>query len=225
MVQGLRRGPPFMLQLLRDGDLFIWLLVATSVVALAMMVERGLALRWSRIIPPRLVDELQRFTQGGTLYAFERATLQYDSPIGRLLRLGLESAGRPREENRDAIETRARREVSRLERGIVVLEIIVGIAPLLGLVGTIHGLITLFGDLSKMGLGESSVFARGIAIALNATLMGLLVAIPSLVAWSYYSRKVETLAIEMEAACSELLEHLYPKAPPGNAPAPGHPLK
>jgi biopolymer transport protein ExbB len=200
-----------MLQLLREGDLYIWVLVATSVVSLAMMIDRGLALRWPKIIPPPLLEALDRFTQGGDGLALEKAALQYDSSLGRLLRLGLENATRPREETRDAIETRARREVSRLERGLVVLEICVGIAPLLGLVGTIHGLITLFGDLGKMGLGESSVFARGIAIALNATLLGLLVAIPSLVAWSYFSRKVETLAIEMESACSELVEHLYPR--------------
>lgn len=210
-----------MLQLLREGDPFIWLLAATSVVSLAMMIERGLALRWARIIPPQLVDELQHFTRGGPAGTLERAALKLDSPLGRLLRLGVENAARPREETRDAIETRARREVSRMERGIIVLEIIVGIAPLLGLVGTIHGLITLFGDLGRMGLGESSVFARGIAIALNATLLGLLVAIPSLVAWSYFSRKIESFAIEMEAACSELLEHLYPKSGPGDGAGSG----
>lgn len=201
-----------MLQLLREGDPFIWLLVATSVIALAMMIERGLALRSARIIPPRLLDELEKFTQGGAPENLERAALRLDSPLGRLLRLGLEHGARPREESRDAIETRARREVSRLERGVVALEVIVGVAPLLGLVGTVHGLITLFGEMEKMGLGDSSVFARGIAIALNATLLGLLIAIPSLVAWSYFTRKVETFAIEMEAACSELLEHLYPRS-------------
>jgi len=201
----------FMLQLLRDGDLYIWALVATSVVALAMTIERGVALRWGRIIPGALLEALDTFTRGGSAHDLERASLQHDSPLGRLLRLGIENAGRPREETHDAIETRARREVSRLERGIVVLEIIVGIAPLLGLVGTIHGLITLFGDLGSMGLGDSSVFARGIAIALNATLLGLLIAIPSLVFWSYYTRKIESMAIEMEAACAELVEHLYPR--------------
>ncbi len=205
-----------MLQLLREGDPYIWLLVGTSVISLAMMIERGVALRWARVIPARLLDELDRFTKGGAASALEKAALKHDSPMGRLLRLGLESAQRPREESKDTIETRARREVSRLERGIIVLEVIVGIAPLLGLVGTIHGLILLFGDLGRLGLGESSVFARGIAIALNATLLGLLVAIPSLIAWSYFTRKVETIAVEMEAACNELLEHLYPKtgAPP-----------
>ncbi len=214
-----------MLQLLRDGDLYIWALVATSVVALAMTLERGIALRWARIIPGQLLEELERYTRGGNPNDLERATLKYESPFGRLLRLGIENARRPREENHDAIETRARREVSRLERGLVILEIIVGIAPLLGLVGTIHGLIALFGDLGQMGLGDSSVFARGIAIALNATLLGLLIAIPSLVFWSYYSRKIESLAIEMEAACAELLEHLYPRTEPtaprsGSASAP-----
>lgn len=201
-----------MFQLLRDGDLFIWLLVATSVVAVAMIIERAFALRWARIIPGRLLDELDKFTHGGSVIALEHSTLQMDSPMGRLLRAGLENQARPREENVDAIQTRARREVSRLERGVVVLEIIVGIAPLLGLVGTVHGLITLFGDLGKMGMNESAVFARGIAIALNATLLGLLVAIPSLVAWSYFTRKIETLAIEMESACTELIDHLYPRS-------------
>lgn len=207
-----------MLELLRNGDPFIWLLVATSVVAVAMMLERGLALRWGQVIPGRLLDELQKFTDGGSPVNLERAALQYDSPLGRLLRMGISSASRPREETRDAVETRARREVSRLERGLVVLEIIVGIAPLLGLVGTIHGLIVLFGDLAQLGLGDNSVFARGIAIALNATLMGLLIAIPSLVAWSYFSRKVEGMAIEMEAACTELIEHLYPHDQSGAKP-------
>ncbi len=201
-----------MFQLLREGDLFIWLLVVTSVVAVAMIIERGLALRWARIIPGRLLNELDRFTHGGSVIALEHSTLQLDSPMARLLRAGLENEGRPREENVDAIQTRARREVSRLERGVVVLEIIVGIAPLLGLVGTIHGLITLFGDLGKMGMNEGAVFARGIAIALNATLLGLLVAIPSLIAWSYYTRKIETLAIEMESACTELIDHMYPRS-------------
>ena len=93
--------------------------------------------------------------------------------------------------------------------GVVVLEVVVGIAPLLGLVGTIHGLITLFGDLGSTGLADNSVLARGIAIALNTTLMGLLIAIPSLVAWSYYTKKVETLAVEMETLCDEFLRRQY----------------
>ena len=112
------------------------------------------------------------------------------------------------EETKDSIETRARHEITRLERGLVVLEIATGIAPLMGLVGTIYGLIKLFNALGDKGLTDNSAFASGIAVALNATLLGLLVAIPSLIAWSYYSRKVETFAVEMETICDELLRRL-----------------
>jgi biopolymer transport protein ExbB len=107
------------------------------------------------------------------------------------------------------IETRARHEVSRLERGLVVLEIIVGIAPLLGLVGTIYGLITLFGSMNQATAADSARFAQGISLALTATLMGLMIAIPALVAWSYYSKKVENLAVEMETLCDEFLRKHY----------------
>ena len=96
-----------------------------------------------------------------------------------------------------------------MERGIVVLEIVVGIAPLLGLVGTINGLISLFSGLSRTGLGDNAIVAHGISIALNTTLSGLLIAIPALIAWSYYNKKVETLAIEMETLCDGFLRRFY----------------
>jgi biopolymer transport protein ExbB len=96
-----------------------------------------------------------------------------------------------------------------LERGLVVLEIIVGIAPLMGLVGTIYGLIVLFGGMGKVTAEESATFARGVSLALNSTLMGLLIAIPALAAWSYYSKKVENLAVEMESLCDEFLRKHY----------------
>ena len=110
----------------------------------------------------------------------------------------------------DVLETRARHEVSKLDRGLVVLEIIVGIAPLLGLVGTIYGLITIFGAMNPGGAADNTKdFAHGISTALYATLMGLLIAIPALVSWSYYSKKVENLAVEMESMCDEFLRKHY----------------
>ena len=96
-----------------------------------------------------------------------------------------------------------------MERRLVILEIVVGAAPLLGLFGTIYGLIELFGGLGEVGLGDNSALARGIALALYSTLLGLLAAIPSLVAWSYYNRKVENLAVEMAALCDEFLIRQY----------------
>ena len=91
----------------------------------------------------------------------------------------------------------------------MILEIIVGIAPLMGLVGTLHGLISLFATLGAAGISDNSAMAKGISIALNTTLMGLIVAIPSLIAWSYYNKKVETLAVEMESICEQFLRCQY----------------
>ena len=107
------------------------------------------------------------------------------------------------------VETRARYEISKLERGLVVLEIIVGIAPLMGLVGTIFGLILLFGAMDQGAAADTSKFSAGISTALYATLIGLLIAIPALIAWSYYSRKVESFAVRMEAICDEFLRKNY----------------
>ena len=139
----------------------------------------------------------------------QRVCQQQPSALSRLL---LAAAGHlhwPKGENVDTIQTRARHEIVQLERGLVVLEIVVGIAPLLGLVGTIYGMITLFSGLGQSGLGDNAVLAKGIALILNTTLMGLLIAIPALIAWSYYSKKVEMLAVEMETLCDEFLRRQY----------------
>ena len=96
-----------------------------------------------------------------------------------------------------------------MERGLVILEIIVGIAPLLGLVGTIYAIIPIFADFGRAVTGDNALLAQGIAAALNKTLAGLMVAIPALVAWSYYNKRVELLAVELEGLCDGLLRRLY----------------
>jgi biopolymer transport protein ExbB len=139
-----------------------------------------------------------------------RSCEQHPSPIGRLLLVAANHLDCPKAENIDALQTKARHEMAQLERGLVVLEIITGIAPLLGLVGTVYGLILLFTGMGQQTLaGDNTLFSAGIALALRATLFGLLVAIPSLVAWSYYSKKVESLAVEMETLCDEFLQRQY----------------
>jgi biopolymer transport protein ExbB len=198
-----------MLEFFAAGGVFMIFLLATSVVALTFIIERGLALRWGKVIPPEVEDAVNKCHAPEDLTDLRQVCQVRQSSFSRLLLTAHDHLHRPRQENADAIETRARHEVLQLERGLVVLEIVVGIAPLLGLVGTIHGLIRLFGDLGRSGLADNSVLAAGIAIALNTTLTGLLIAIPSLVAWSYYNKKVETLTVEMETLCDEFLRRYY----------------
>lgn len=198
-----------MWEFIRAGGPFMILLLATSVVGLTFMIERGLALRWRKVIPESLEASLNRCRSREDIARLRQISAEQESPLSRLALVAMDHLNCPREENVEAVENCARREVVELERGLVVLEVVVGIAPLLGLVGTIHGLITLFGDLGTLGAGDNAGLAKGIAIALNTTLMGLLVAIPALVAWSYYTKKVETLAVELETLCDEFLRRQY----------------
>ncbi len=198
-----------MFEFFRAGGVFMIFLLATSVVGLAFIIERAIALRWGKVIPREVEQAVNQWHEAENLSDLRLVCQTRPSSFSRLLLTAQDHLQRPRQENIDAIETRARHEVLQLERGLVVLEIVVGIAPLLGLVGTIHGLIRLFGDLGRSGLNDNSVLAAGIAIALNTTLMGLLIAIPSLIAWSYYNKKVETLTVEMETLCDEFLRRYY----------------
>ncbi len=191
-------------------EAFVYIVLAvTSVVGLTFIVERGWALRWRRVVPPEVHSALESCQGRQDLPVLRRVCQQHDSPISRLLLLAADHLHWPKDENVDALQTRARQEITRLERGLVVIEIIVGIAPLLGLVGTIAGMMTLFGDIGEAGLTDATRLAKGIALILNATLIGLLIAIPCLIFWSYYSKKVETIAVEMETLCDEFIRRQY----------------
>ena len=185
------------------------LLFVTSVVGLAFIVERGLALRWRRVVPSAVEAAVASCQAPEDVPMLRRVCEQHKSPTSRLLLLAAEHLDWPKAEALDAIQTRARQEMARLERGLVVLEIIVGIAPLLGLVGTILGMMTAFGNVGNAGQIDPAKLALGISLILRATLFGLLIAIPSLVFWSYYSKKVESIAIDMESLCDEFLRRQY----------------
>ncbi|HWD21465.1 MAG TPA: MotA/TolQ/ExbB proton channel family protein [Verrucomicrobiae bacterium] len=189
--------------------IIIGVLLLASVAGLTFIIERGLALRANKVIPPALESALETFRGADDAPMLRRICEQHPSVLSRLLLLAESRRSWPKAENSNALETTARHEISRLERGLVVLEIVVGVAPLLGLVGTIYGLITLFAGMGENGLGDNNALAKGIALALNATLIGLLTAIPSLIAWSYYNKKIENMAIELAALCEGFIIRQY----------------
>jgi len=202
---GRRREIKNMADWIKDGGGFVWLLLAMSVVALAFALERFWALRRQQVMPDNLVSQLPT----APLSELRGACQAQPSPLSRLVLSILDHVQWPKEENVAALQVQARREVLRLERGLVVLEIIVGIAPLLGLVGTIYAIIPLFGDFGRAMAGDNALLAKGIGAALNKTLLGLMVAIPSLVAWSHLNKRVEVLAVELEVLCDVLLRRHY----------------
>jgi len=185
------------------------LLIVTSVVGLTFVIERGIALRWRRVVPPEIEAAVESCQSPGDVPMLRRVCQQHKSPMSRLLLVAADHLDWPKAEAVDALQTAARREIARLERGLVVLEIIVGIAPLLGLVGTILGMMSVFGDVGQAGLTDAAKLAQGISLILRATLFGLLIAIPALIFWSYYTKRVETLAVEMETVCDEFVRRQY----------------
>ena len=199
-----------MFEFLEAGGPFMWLLLTMSVVALTYIIERGLALRWRNVVPEQVATTLNQCENENDLAALQTVCQQLPSPASRMLLAAIDQFAYSKAENIEALQTRARKEIANLESGLVVIEVIVGAAPLLGLVGTLHGLITLFGDFGAASMADHSSLAKGISIALNTTLTGLLIAIPSLIAWSYYNKKVETMAIELEALCDDLIQRYYP---------------
>jgi len=171
-------------------------------------------LRWRRVVPVEVEAAVELCQTRDSVNQLCAVCRKIPSPLSRLLLHAADHLAWPREDTADALQTRARYEIVKLERGLVVLEVIVGIAPLLGLVGTIVGMMDVFGDVGQAGLTDAAKLAQGISLILRATLLGLLIAIPALVAWSYFSKKVELLAVEMENLCDEFLRRQYRQETP-----------
>lgn len=188
---------------------FIGLLLLTSVVGLAFIIERGIALRRGKVVPSEVIAAVQGCHGPQDLSILLRVCKQNDCSLSRLILVAAAHLEWPKSENAEAVQTYARQEVVRLERGLVVLEIVVGIAPLLGLVGTVFGMMSLFGELGSANVIDSSRLATGISVILIATLLGLLIAIPCLIAWNYYNTKVVAMAVELESLCTEFLRRQY----------------
>ena len=190
---------------LLDGGPFVWLLLGLSVTALTVVLERAWSLRRDRILPRALTDALA----DGDVARLRGACQAQPSPMARLILSVLDHLPWPKSENVAALEVRARQEIAGLERGLVVLEIIVGIAPLLGLVGTIYGIIPLLGDFGSNLQADNAFIAKGMSVALYKTVLGLLVAMPTLAAWSLFNKRVELLGLELESVCDALMRRHY----------------
>lgn len=193
-----------------QGGPFMIPLALCSLVSVAFIIERGIALRRSQVIPQDLYQAIESYRIGQPTRALEQLAGPGETTLARLVRIALDHLPWSKSENLEAVQTRARTEVSILERGLVVLEITTGVAPLLGLLGTASGLISVFGTIGQTGLeAQGMMIAKGISEALNTTVAGLVIAIPSLIAFSYYNKRIEAMAVEMESLCMDLITKMY----------------
>ncbi|MEY2599478.1 MAG: biopolymer transport protein ExbB [Verrucomicrobiota bacterium] len=201
-----------LVKLFLQGGFFMLLLVLCSVVGVAVTLLRALGLRRDLVIPPGIKEEVHRFQPEAenALKRLHASLLGTRSPLGRILLFVLGHLDSARGENQEAVQVVARAEMVKLERGLFILEILVGITPLLGLLGAVSGLVKVFGAFgAAAGQSDPHVIASGIAEALSTTVVGLAIAIPCLVAHACFVRKLETLASEMESIVALLLSKCY----------------
>ncbi len=190
------------LEFIQKGGIFIWPLVICSIAGLAAIVFKVMALARSRIVPDSLVSSLQSFPQSISREVVP-SLLAGNSTLARLGAVAYQLHGRPAEEISRSVEAAAREEVVKMHAGISVLDVVITVAPLLGLLGTASGLVTIF-----QGLGDTNdniIIARGIAEALNTTIFGLSIAVPCVVAQTYFTRRIERLTARMEAAMASFV--------------------
>ncbi len=209
-------------QFFENGGLFMYFLAVCSLVSVAVIVLRALALRRNVVVPPFIEREIEAIEPGDAASAAVRLSRVVEndpSALGRIVQVGLRHLSWPKSENVEAVQTRAHHEVVRLESGLFVLEVIVGIAPLLGLLGAVSGLVTVFAAFgSDANSQDPRGIAKGISEALSTTIAGLAIAIPSLIAYSYFTRKIEIMTAEMESLTGDLLAKCYYQKPRIAAP-------
>lgn len=194
-----------MFSILQAAGWPIWFLLVASIISVALIIERGVALRRQKIVPAGLLQGVvAEFRQGG-INDQALARLNAHSPLGRVFAAGLRNVRSSREVMKESIEEAGRGVAHDLERFLTTLGTIATVSPLLGLFGTVVGMIEIFGSATAAG-NNPQVLAHGISVALYNTGFGLLIAIPSLIAHRHYRALVDSFVVEMEQQAVKLVE-------------------
>ncbi len=197
-----------MLSIIQAAGWPIWPLIIASVVALAIIGERLWSLNSSLVAPKGLLPKVQEWLKQGGVNEEILANLERHSPLGRVFAAGLRNVNSSREMMKEAIEDAGRAMIHELERFLTTLGTIASVSPLLGLLGTVIGMVEIFGALTPSG-GSPAQLAHGISVALYNTAMGLIVAIPSMIFYRYFRTKVDTLVMEMEQQSIKLVDTVH----------------
>jgi biopolymer transport protein ExbB len=193
----------------------IWPLIACSILGMALVIERFVNLKTAKVAPPKLLDEAIAVSRQGVPSPDVVNQLEANSALGEVLASGMRALNsNPRcseEELRNSMEGAGRKVTAKLERYLPAIATIASAAPLLGLLGTVIGMIEIFGSQSggASGAGNPQQMAQGISIALYNTAFGLIVAIPALIFWRYFRARVDGYLLTLELAADKMARHLH----------------
>lgn len=198
-----------MFELIVSGGWLMIPIIGCSVLSLAICLERMWELRANKIAPPDLMNNVLSWLKSGAMTAERMKEVKNSSPLGRIFVSGLQNARHGRDVMKESIQETATQVVHELERFLTALGTIASVAPLLGLLGTVIGMIKVFTEIMIQGTGNASVLAGGISEALITTASGLAVAIPTLIFHRHFQRKVDSLVVEMEQQTIKLVEVVH----------------
>ncbi|MDB5728121.1 MAG: MotA/TolQ/ExbB proton channel family protein [Noviherbaspirillum sp.] len=197
-----------MLSIIQSAGWPIWPLLIASVIALALIIERIMYLRRPRILPPNLLDEVIRVYHNGKISPEIVKNLEQNSPLGRVLAAGLRNVHTPRDVMKESIEEAGRGTAHELERFLTTLGTIATLAPLMGLFGTVVGMIEIFGAQDATGTNPAQL-AHGISVALYNTGFGLAIAMPTLVFYRHFRALVDSFIVDMEQQAIKFVDTVH----------------
>jgi biopolymer transport protein ExbB len=211
-----------MWEIIKAGGPVMWPIIALSIASAAIVLERLWSLQEARVIPPELTDKVWKLVAAGQLSDRHVEAIAQNSALGQILAAGLRNRHRPRDWVKEAIEDTGRHVAHELERFLNMLGTIAAVSPLMGLLGTVIGIISAFNAITHEGIGDPKVLSGGIGQALITTAAGLCVAIPSLMGYRYLRGRVDELVIAMEKEAIRLVQSLdAQRAPADGAPPVG----
>ena len=193
---------------LQKGGIVMIPLLLGSILTLAIVIERAISLRAKKIIIPEIVTAVDRIKCPEDVRVAESICETHPGTFANVMLPALRNKDLNREELKEFIIDQGRQEVRTLERGLVGLETIAGVAPLLGLMGTVIGMIKVFNVISQEGLGQANVLSQGISEALITTVTGLAIGIPALIAYNFFTSRAEGLVMDIEKYTASLLHRI-----------------
>jgi len=198
-----------MWEIVQAGGPFMWPLILCSIGAAAIVLERLWTLQRKRVLPTELTEQVWKWLSANQVNDKLITALEQNSPLGKVLAVGLANRHRPREVMIERLQDTGRHVVHELERFLNTLGTIATISTLLGLFGTIVGMIEIFGSQNPAGGGNPAQLAHGISVALYNTLFGIGVAIPAVIFYRHFRNKVDVMVIDMESQAIKLIEIIH----------------
>ena len=186
-----------MLDYFERGGFMMYPLILSSILAIAIIIERAFILRRKKIIIPEVSNVIEQFKSLKDINLAKNIFAKYKGPLSNLMKTGMDNSDLERYEIKEVIEDQGRQEVRQLERGLTILETIAVISPLMGLLGTVLGMIKVFGVIKEQGIGQAAALSGGISEALITTVTGLFIGIFTLIFYNYFTKKAESFVLDI----------------------------